>query len=80
MNGNQPSPSIDLYNQVRGAFVMQGSTITTWCRKNGHSPVNAKSALVGVWNGPKGKALRNELIEASGIASPSKLFAAQHQA
>lgn len=71
MQNKQLSPSLNLYRHVRAGFIAQGSTITTWCRERGVNPTNARSALVGAWDGPKGKALRAELIEASGITHPS---------
>jgi hypothetical protein len=73
MNINNFAPGPDLYRHVRAGFITQGSTLTEWCRKKGTSPTNARSALVGAWNGPKGRALRAELIEASGIAHPSEI-------
>ena len=69
MNFNEYSPSLDLYHRVRAGFVLQGDSLGTWCRKRSICPNNARSALVGNWNGPKGQALRKRLIEASGIAS-----------
>ncbi len=75
MNINNISPSTDLYLAVRGGFITQGSTFAAWCRAKGVNPTNARSALIGAWNGPKGKALRTEMIEASGITRPSALSA-----
>jgi hypothetical protein len=75
MNINGFAPGPDLYQHVRAGFVRQGTTLTRWCRDREMNPTNARAALAGAWNGPKGKALREELIEASGISHPSKLFA-----
>jgi len=75
MNINGFAPGPDLYNRVRGGFVAQGTTLSEWCRNRKTSPTNARSALVGAWNGPKGTALREELIEASRITHPSQFVA-----
>jgi len=72
MNINDHAPSKELYLLVRSGFVAQGSTLTAWCRSQKVNPTNARSALAGVWNGPKGKLLRSRLIEASGITTPSE--------
>lgn len=72
MNGNEVKPGPDLYQQVRGGFIARGTTLTAWCREHGHSPTNARSALVGAWNGPKGKELRHRLAEDSGVIRSSK--------
>lgn len=73
MNRNDISPGPQLYIQVRAAFVAQGTTLGAWCRERGIAHQNAKSALVGAWNGPKGREVRRKLIEASGVARPSKI-------
>lgn len=75
MQINNLSPGPDLYRHVRAGFVAQGSTLTTWCRERNINPTNAKSALVGAWNGPKGRQLRRELVEASGITPLSQVSA-----
>lgn len=65
------TPSPDLYNQVRGAFVTHGRTLNEWCRAEGVNPTNAKYCLIGSWDGPKGRALRARIIKASGMVIPS---------
>lgn len=71
-------PSKELYDQVRGGFVARNTSLTAWCREHGHSPTNARSALVGAWNGPKAKALRVCIIKASGMSVPSFLETDNH--
>lgn len=68
MNDNEFNPSTALYHQVRGGFATQGTSLSKWCSLNGSKIQNARACLVGIWNGPKGKQLRAELIIASGIA------------
>ncbi|MBF0437958.1 MAG: hypothetical protein HQL93_02435 [Magnetococcales bacterium] len=64
---NQISPGQSLYRQVRGGFVIQGGTLTAWCRQFGINPSNARAALTGAWDGQKGRELREKLIEAAKI-------------
>lgn len=73
-----PPPSPELYNQVRGGLVMKGTTLSAWCREHGYNPTNAKACLVGVWNGLKGTALRERLIEASGMPVSSPVESESH--
>lgn len=62
-----PHPSIDLYRQVRGAFIAQGKTLQGWCKENGTHLSNARSALTGNWDGPKGREMRRRLVKAAGL-------------
>jgi hypothetical protein len=62
-----PVPSPELLNQVRGAFVAQGITFTEWCRANGVDPRNARLTLLGGWNGPKGLEWRKKILIAAGL-------------
>ncbi|MGY8872754.1 MAG: hypothetical protein ACKVJE_20170 [Pseudomonadales bacterium] len=64
---NINSPSRDLYNRVRGGFVIKGLTLSEWCRSQEIKPQNALSCLVGTWNGPKALTLRKRLILAAGL-------------
>lgn len=71
MNINDFPPGKALYLQVRAGLIIQGLTLTGWCRERDINPTNARSALVGAWDGPKGKALRSELIDVARITKPS---------
>lgn len=62
-----PLPSIDLYRKVRGAFIAQGKSLKGWCQDNGTHLSNARSALTGNWDGPKGRAMRSRIVKAAGI-------------
>ena len=75
MNLNDFAPGPELYQTIRGSFVMHGTTLTQWCRANDVNPTAARATLVGAWNGPKGRELREKLIQASGILSPSQRHA-----
>jgi hypothetical protein len=68
MNINAISLGPDLYNEVRANFIRKGSSLGEWCRLNEINQTNAKACLTGTWNGPKGRDLRQRLIEASGVA------------
>lgn len=61
------TPGLDLYRKVRGAFVMNGSSLNTWCHRNSIHPSNARSALTGNWDGPAGRVMRSRLIRESGL-------------
>lgn len=69
MNDNRYAPGPDLYLTVRAGFVTQGTSLTSWCKGRGISASNARAALAGAWNGPKGTKLREDLLEASGVVS-----------
>lgn len=68
MNVNTLIPSRELYNQVRAAFILNNSSLGTWCTANNIKQQNVMACLVGTWNGPKGVELRNRLIEGSELA------------
>lgn len=62
-----PAPSLELHRKVRAAFILQGSTLKTWCRQNAIHPSNVRNALIGSWNGPAGQAMRLRVVKASGL-------------
>jgi hypothetical protein len=59
------APGEKLLLQVRTDFILQGTTLTAWCRSHRIHTSNARQALLGSWNGAKGKALREKLLKAS---------------
>ncbi|ECK1882231.1 hypothetical protein FQW28_02590 [Salmonella enterica] len=61
------SPGVLLLNQVRAGFISRGSTLHRWCLTNGVLYPNARQALMGGWNDPKGALLRELIIRESGI-------------
>ena len=65
---NAPAPGLDLHLKVRAAFVARGTSFKRWCLDNGIKPTNARDALIGRWNGPKGQALRARIGHAAGVA------------
>ena len=73
MDINELKPSPDLYLQARIGFIKKGTTFGAWCRENGIQHTNAKAALVGAWNGPKGREVRRQLLIASGLTNPSQI-------
>ena len=66
------APSLDLHRQVRAGFVSKGTSLKRYCIDHDITPSNARDALIGRWNGPKGIALRKRLIKASGF-QPSQV-------
>ena len=73
MQTSDIKPGPDLYLQVRAGLILKGTTFGAWCRENGIRHTNAKAALVGAWNGPKGREVRRQLLIASGVAHPSQI-------
>lgn len=63
---SNPTPGLDLLRQVRAAFIVQGTTMKAWCRENGVHLSNVRNCLTGSWNGPRGKAMRQRVLKASG--------------
>ncbi len=54
-----------LLDRVRAGFVAQGTSLNAWCTENAVSYPNARQALIGSWNGPKGVAVRQRIVEAA---------------
>ena len=63
-----PPPSLDLYRRVRAGFIVQGTTLKAWCRDRGTHIQNARSALIGTWDGPAGRRLRSSIVKAARIS------------
>ncbi|HEL7676555.1 TPA: hypothetical protein UL918_000912 [Stenotrophomonas maltophilia] len=61
------APGIDLHKRVRAGFLLQGTTLTQWCRENGTHISNARGALLGTWDGPKGRDMRSRIVRAARI-------------
>lgn len=68
MTRNVPQPSPELIRTVRIGFIRQNTTFTTWCNRNGVRTSNARAALIGLWNGPKGRAMRKRIVDAARIS------------
>jgi len=65
---NIPPINKALYVKVRSGFVAQDTTLSAWCKNKGINPSNAKACLMGNWDGPKAKELRQQIVEASGLS------------
>lgn len=78
MSPEQIPPSPELYVKVRSAFILRYTTFHTWCKEEGIHQTNAKACLIGLWDGPKGKALRARIIEASGMSVSSPIEPDNH--
>lgn len=64
---NHPaSPGPELIRKVRALFILRGTTLGRWCRDNDIKLNHARMALVGSWDGPKGRALRDRVVSAAG--------------
>lgn len=62
-----PSPGPELVREVRAGFVLKGTTLGRWCREHNLVVQHARMALVGEWNGPKGRAVRHRVLQAAGL-------------
>lgn len=60
----------DDYLKVRAGFVARGDSLNRWCRKNGVLRQSAEKALLGIWKGPKGQAMRQRLLREAGVSRP----------
>lgn len=61
------TPGQDLMNKVRAGMTLQNTTVSAWCRQHGVNPSAARQAIYGTWAGPKGQALRAQLLKAAGV-------------
>ncbi|MGE4439572.1 hypothetical protein [Achromobacter sp.] len=64
-----------LMQQVRGSFILQGTTYTAWCRSQGMDPSLVRQAIYGTWGGPKGRAIRAAVLKAAGVRDSAKAAA-----
>lgn len=64
-----PPPGPELVRKVRAAFVMSGTTLGRWCRDQDLKDQNVRLALLGGWNGPKGQAMRDRVLNAAGLSA-----------
>lgn len=56
-----------LYLAVRAGFIARGTSLARWCAENQISRQNMRTCLLGAWDGPKAKRLRDQAIKAAGI-------------
>ena len=62
-------PSIELFREVRAGFIKRGTTFSQWCRDAGENRSNARQAVLGAWDGPKGRAVRMRILKAAGVSA-----------
>lgn len=61
------NPGEPLMLAIRAGFIQQGSNFSAYCRQNGIDRANARTAILGTWNGPAAQKLRNRISKAAGI-------------
>lgn len=66
-NENIPNKLRERQRRVRAGFVVQGTSLTAWCKERGVKHQNARKALDEEWTGPKAKTLVAEILEAAGV-------------
>ncbi|MBS0499367.1 MAG: hypothetical protein JSR74_03460, partial [Proteobacteria bacterium] len=67
MTHSPPEAGARLMQQLRAAFILEGTTYTAWCRAQGIDPSLVRQAVYGTWGGPKGRAVRAQVIRAAGL-------------
>lgn len=60
-----PEGSMQLLRDVRARFIVAGSSLKAWCDAHGVNSGHAKLVLAGERNGPKAKAMRRRIVQAS---------------
>ena len=59
-------PGALLHEVIVGAFRARGLTFEGWCKDNGLTPTNARSATFGQSRGETGRAMLTKIIDAAG--------------
>ena len=59
-------PGAILHGVIVGAFRARGLTFEGWCKENGITPTNARSATFGQSRGVVGREVLNRVIDAAG--------------
>ena len=57
----------ELHAAVRAGFIVRGTSLNEWCRKNGITRQYADVVLLGKSDGPKAKELRYRITDAAGV-------------
>jgi len=57
----------ELLLRVRAGLLVQHTTLADWCRRAGVHPSAVRQALYGTWAGPKGRAVRAQVLKAAGV-------------
>lgn len=63
-----PQPSRDLLLKIKAHFISKGETLAAWCRANQVHQSHVRQALLGTWDGPKGRAVREKLAREAGLS------------
>lgn len=70
-NSLEPGPL--LWQAIKAAFLLKGTTVNGWSKDNDVCSSHVRAAVIGVWNGPKGIALRNRVIQEAGLLKMEKV-------
>lgn len=60
-------PGLNLLLEVKAGFVRQNSSMSRWAKDNGTHVSNVRNALLGSWDGPRGRAMRSRVVKAARI-------------
>lgn len=64
-----PQPGPDLNREIKAGFILQGTSLSAYCKKHGLRLTNVRDAILGSWDGPKGRALRAQVAKAAGVGN-----------
>lgn len=76
-------PGAILHEVIVGAFRARGLMFESWCKQNGISPTNARSATFGQSRGKVGREALDRIIDAAGrdfVAEAYRRRLAEHYA
>lgn len=65
MKTSTQAPGAELLRAVRAGFALQGTTLGRWCRDRDIKLQHARCALLGSWDGPKGREVRAQIVSAA---------------
>lgn len=62
-----PEPGLALLRRVQAAFVLQGTTLGRWCKRQGLLLSSVRHVLTGSSNGAPSRALRKRILAAAQV-------------
>lgn len=64
---NQIIAGKSLLTNVRIGFISNGTSFSRWCIENQINRPNARLCIMGAWDGPKSRQLRERIVKAAGL-------------
>ena len=66
----KPTPTdarTQLIREIRAGFILRGTTLAAWSREQGMDASLVRQAIYGTWAGPKGRAVKANVLRAAGV-------------